>query len=108
MASKLISTSKSPSKDRARILIAGIGGGSLGTEIFKCLGLADRYSVFGCDISSLAYGHYQRGFEQTFLVDHENYVGSVLDVCRKEAIDVVIPGGEEPLVLLNAGIDQLL
>ncbi|HEX3145607.1 MAG TPA: ATP-grasp domain-containing protein, partial [Pyrinomonadaceae bacterium] len=81
--------------------MAGIGGASLGTEILKCLNLADRYTVFGCDISRLAFGHYQSGCEETFLIDRENYTESVLAVCQKAAIEIIIPGGEEPLVLLN-------
>ncbi len=94
-------------KDKPGILIAGIGGASLGTEILKCLVLADRYTVFGCDISRLAFGHYQHGFAKTFLVDRNRYVESVIEVCREASIDVIIPGGEEPLVLLNAARDQL-
>jgi carbamoyl-phosphate synthase large subunit len=94
--------------NKPRILIAGIGGASLGTEVFKCLALAGRYSIFGCDVSSLAYGHYQDGFEQTFVVDRRDYIEAVLEVCRKAAIDLVIPGGEEPSGLLNEARDRLL
>lgn len=83
-----------------RVMIAGIAGASLGTEILKCLMLAGGYTIFGCDISPLAYGHYVEEFEQTFLVDRANYVDSVLDVCRQARCDFVIPGGEEPMILL--------
>ncbi len=48
---------------RPRILVAGIGGASLGTEILKCLRDAGTYEVFGCDISEHAYGHYQEEAE---------------------------------------------
>jgi carbamoyl-phosphate synthase large subunit len=41
-----------------RVLVAGIGGASLGTEILKALQLAGRYELFGCDISPMAFGHY--------------------------------------------------
>jgi carbamoyl-phosphate synthase large subunit len=94
-------------KDQPRILVAGIGGASLGTEILKCLILAGRYRVFGCDISGLASGHYQEGVEQTFVVDRREYVASVLEVCGRANIDMIIPGGEEPLVLLNEAAGQL-
>ena len=94
-------------KEKPRVLIAGIGGASLGTEILKCLILAGRYRVFGCDISSFAYGHYQEGFERTFVVERRDYVGSVLEACREAAIDVIIPGGEEPLVLLTEASERL-
>lgn len=82
------------------VLIAGIGGASLGTEILKCLLLAGRYEVYGCDISPLAFGHYQHGFRGTLLVDRDDYVGSVLRVCAETGAQYVIPGGEEPMVLL--------
>jgi carbamoyl-phosphate synthase large subunit len=94
-------------KDKPRVLIAGIGGASLGTEILKCLILAGRYRAFGCDISSFAYGHYQDGCERTFLVERDNYVESVLEVCRASAIDVIVPGGEEPMVLLSEASERL-
>src|SRR3972149_3122156 len=83
-----------------RVLVAGIGGASLGTEILKSLLLSERYQIFGCDISELAYGHYQKGFIDTFVVDRNNYVESVLDVCRKADIHFIIPGGEEPMDFL--------
>jgi carbamoyl-phosphate synthase large subunit len=88
-------------KHRPKVLIAGIGGASLGTELLKCLLLVDRYDLFGCDVSNLAYGHYQSGFRKTFLVDPGNYIQSVLSVSVAEGIDFIIPGGEEPLLLLS-------
>jgi carbamoyl-phosphate synthase large subunit len=87
--------------DRIRVLIAGIGGASLGTEVLKCLLLADRYAAFGCDISPLAFGHYDGGFARTFVVDRDDYVASILRVCQTEEIRFIIPGGEEPLDLLS-------
>jgi len=96
-----------PSKHPPRVLVAGIGGASLGTEILKCLTLANRYAIFGCDVSRLAFGHYQGGCEQTFLIDRENYVDSILEACRKARIEIVIPGGEEPLALLSGARNKL-
>jgi carbamoyl-phosphate synthase large subunit len=83
-----------------RVLIAGIGGASLGTEIHKCLILSGNYEVFGCDISPFAYGHYQEGFAQTFRLDRNSYIVSVQEICKRNKIRVVIPGGEEPMALL--------
>jgi len=86
---------------RPSVLIAGIAGASLGTELLKCLIAANRYVVYGCDVSPYAYGHYD-GFEKTFLVDRTSYVGSVLEVCRKHRIEFVVPGADEPSLLLSA------
>ena len=82
------------------VLVAGIGGASLGTEVLKSLELARRYEIYGCDISEFAYGHYQPGVRQTFLVPRENYVAAIHDICVTHKIRAIIPGGEEPLALL--------
>ena len=89
------------SEKLTRVLVAGIGGASLGTEILKSLRDAGGYAVFGCDISEYAYGHYQKGLAGTFMVEQESYVELVLELCFKHGIRAVIPGGEEPLALLG-------
>jgi carbamoyl-phosphate synthase large subunit len=94
-------------KPPLRVMIAGIAGASLGTELLKCLQLADRYVAFGCDISPLAYGHYCGGFAKTFVIDRHNYIDSVLEACRKAEVKFVIPGGEQPLQLLMAAQERL-
>ncbi|MCD4823611.1 MAG: ATP-grasp domain-containing protein [Phycisphaerae bacterium] len=88
-------------KPDSRILIAGIGGASLGMEIFKCLRLAGGYSIFGCDISELAFGHFAEGFAETVKINRDRYIQEVVAACRKFQIQAIIPGGEEPMVLLS-------
>ena len=82
------------------VMIAGIGGASLGTEILKSLLTAEAYRVYGCDISPLAFGHYQEGFARTFLADESRYVESLKEICVNQKITALIPGGEAPLNLL--------
>ena len=41
--------------NRLKVMIAGVGGASLGTEILKSLKITNRYDIFGCDISPTAY-----------------------------------------------------
>ncbi len=82
------------------VLIAGVGGASLGTEIFKSLRHSGNYNVFGADISPYAYGLYQEDFVKTYIVDRKKYIGNILNICKKEKMDGIIPGGEEPLQLL--------
>ena len=89
------------SEKLTRVLVAGIGGASLGTEIIKSLGDAGGYAVFGCDISAYAYGHYQEGLAGTFIVEQGRYVESVRDLCEEHGIRAIIPGGEEPMALLG-------
>lgn len=87
--------------DHTSVLITGIGGASLGTEVLKSLLLTKHYKVYGCDISPLAFGHYQKGFEETFLVSREDYVQNVKKICIKNSIEVIVPGGEQPMELLS-------
>jgi carbamoyl-phosphate synthase large subunit len=83
------------------VLVAGIGGASLGTEIIKSLNLARNYTIYGCDISPLAFGHFQGGVEKTYCIEREKYVDSVVAICRQHQIQVIVPGGEEPMKLLG-------
>ena len=92
---------------KENVLIAGVGGASLGTEIFKCLRRSGNYSVVGADISPYAYGLYQEGFVKTYVIDREKYIQNILDICKKENIGAIIPGGEEPLLLLSNHKDLL-
>lgn len=89
-------------------MIAGIGGASLGTEICKCLCLAGKYEIYGCDISPTAYGLYDKGFAQTYRISRENYVSEVLEVCRQSGAKWLIPGGEQPNALLGAAAELFL
>lgn len=90
-----------------RIMIAGVGGASLGTEIFKSLELAGGMAVYGCDVSPTAYGLYQPGFAGTYCISREDYVDQVLGACRDAGVGFLIPGGEQPMTLLGAAVDRL-
>src|SRR6185295_15863650 len=88
------------SKKRS-VMVAGVGGASLGTEILKSLGLAkERYNVYCSDISPLAFGLYGANADESFLVPVKGYVTHLRDLCVRKNIEVVIPGGEQPLQLL--------
>ncbi len=89
------------------VMIAGIGGASLGTEICKALRLAGNYRVYGCDVSRTAYGLYAPGFDDTFLVDRSDYVSSVIAACKTAGANWLIPGGEQPMTLLGAATARL-
>ncbi|MBC8113741.1 MAG: ATP-grasp domain-containing protein [Candidatus Saccharimonas sp.] len=90
-----------------RVMVAGIGGASLGTELIKALSLASTYDVFGCDVSPLAYGHAMVDTCRTFVVDRDRYVESVLAACKKAGAALLIPGGEQPMVLLGRAKTEL-
>ena len=89
------------SDSMTKVMIAGIGGASLGTELCKCLSLAQTYEVYGCDISSTAYGLYDSHFHKTYHISSSNYPKSVLDACIDSGVSFLIPGGEQPMKLLG-------
>src|SRR5450432_1646195 len=84
-----------------KVLIAGLAGASLGTEIIKCLSKNSEYEIFGCDISPLAYGLYNELLAKSFVVDNNTYIESVIRICKENSIKYVIPGGEQPMVILS-------
>jgi carbamoyl-phosphate synthase large subunit len=87
-----------------RILVAGIGGASLGTEIGKALKLAGDYEILGCDIAELAYGHFDPNFARTWCVDRQAYVDNVLALCAQHGVQCVIPGADESAQLIGAAL----
>ncbi|WP_261250630.1 ATP-grasp domain-containing protein [Laspinema olomoucense] len=92
---------------KIKVMIAGVGGASLGTEIYKALQLTKSYEIYGCDISSTAYGLYEVGFAKTYLVNRHDYVASVINACMDTGVKWLIPGGEQPMLLLGAASDSL-
>lgn len=95
------------SNQLTKVMIAGIGGASLGTEIAKCLCLARNYEIYGCDISPRAYGLYDKAFRGTYVINRDNYVSEVLKVCRQSGAKWLIPGGEQPNALLCSESEQI-
>jgi len=86
---------ESPMKQR--ILIAGIGSGSLGFELLKCLSLSDDYEIFGADISKDAYGHSDSRFRATTVLQNATadlYANQLLAYAVDIGADVIAPGAE--------------
>lgn len=85
---------------KIKILIAGVGGASLGTEIIKCLKMSNDYEIFVCDICKYAYGLYNNEVK-SFVVDENNYIEDVIEICIKNNINYIIPGAEKTMVTLG-------
>ena len=92
--------------DRVAVLVAGIGGASLGSEVVKSLQHAGAYDVHGCDVSPLAFGHFMPGLAGTFVPDRSRYEESILDYCLARGVRAVVPGGEEPALLISRAADR--
>jgi len=89
---------KSYSGQKISVLIAGIGGGSLGLEMFKSLRHVGGYRLIGTDISEKAYGFNEEGFEQTYLLRRSSprkYALQILEICRRHTVNAIAPGAEE-------------
>jgi len=95
------------SSEPIKVMIAGIGGASLGTEIYKALQLIAGYEIYGCDISPTAYGLSEQGFVKTYRVSPNEYVPSVMNACLDAGVRFLIPGGEQPMILLGAATEEL-
>lgn len=94
--------------DDRSVMIAGVGGASLGTELAKALKLAGKWRVFGCDISEWAFGLHSGDFDQSFHVSRSNYVESVIESCVAANCRWLVPGGEQPLHLLSRARPELM
>jgi len=84
-------------QDVKKVLIAGIGQGSLGLEILKCLELEDSFMVYGADIQKNAYGHFDSRFIETFSVKSspiEKYCDDLISICHEKNISYIVPGAE--------------
>jgi len=85
-------------KKQISVLITGAGGaGSLGRELMKTLELANNdYKIVVTNSSSLSIGLYEN--VRSYIISQassKNYINDILNICKKEKIDVVI-GGSEP------------
>ncbi|MFC1844696.1 hypothetical protein ACFLZ5_07910, partial [Thermodesulfobacteriota bacterium] len=82
---------------KQRILIAGIGSGSLGLELLKCLSMSQDYEIFGADISINAYGHSDPRFKETrvlHMATDKIYANQLLAYAKNIKADVIAPGAE--------------
>ena len=84
-------------KRKISVLITGAGGaGSLGRELMKALNFAKNdYEIVVTNSSPLSVGLFEN--VKSYLIpsaSSKNYINTILDICKKEQIDVVIGGSE--------------
>jgi len=91
-----------------RILIAGIGSGSLGMELLKCISLSDQYKIYGVDISQSAYGHNDNRFSGTKAISAKNtddYLKQVLQYAQDVKANIIAPGAEATHKIISENRD---
>lgn len=80
-----------------KILIAGIGNGSLGLELLKCLLIDTEYLIYGTDSNPNASGFWNKSFKKTFVTrsgNNSEYLNDILEFAKTEKIEFVVPGSE--------------
>ncbi|MFA5088668.1 MAG: ATP-grasp domain-containing protein [Candidatus Omnitrophota bacterium] len=82
------------------IAVTGVGGG-VGQSILKCLA-GTPYRVVGVDSLHEATGLYcvEKGYVGKF-AGTDQFVERLLDICRKESVNVVFPGLDAELIPLS-------
>ncbi len=91
-------------KTNNRILIAGIGAGSLGIELLKCFALSGKFQVFGADIAEHAYGIGDGRFIKTKTLPNSknsNYIRDLLMFAEETGASIIAPGAEATAKLLS-------
>jgi carbamoyl-phosphate synthase large subunit len=89
------------------ILVWGLAGASLGMEVSKCLAKAGCTNLYGCDISSLAFGHYTGLFRRTFKVNPTRTRESLTEILDQVRPAIAIGGGDQVTRLQAANSDLL-
>ena len=96
-------------RKRARVLVTGVGGRSVGHQILHALLLADQaYDITAVDADPFSFGLYQ--VEKRFVVplaSAPGYVNSIVGLVRSGQIRVVIPGTEAELAVLAENREQI-
>ena len=95
------------SKFGTRVIVAGAGGASLGTETLKALALSGRYQAIAADIAPLAYGLYQREATASHLLRASNYLDDLIECCHREQARLVLPSAEPTLKIISGASDRL-
>lgn len=90
--------------NRARVLVTGVGGRSVGHQILQALLLVrDRYEIVATDADAFSYGLYQ--VKDRYIVPRASdprYLDSIRALIQKERIDIVLPGTEPEVAVLGA------
>jgi carbamoyl-phosphate synthase large subunit len=91
------------------ILVTGVGGGGVGEQLIKALGMSTLSKrVVGTDLDVDVARH--SGADGCHALPRANdpaYIERLLDICRRERIDVLLPGSEPELRVIAANARQL-
>lgn len=83
------------------VLVTCVGSG-VGQSVLDSLNLNRRYRILGCDGNRNIYANSY--CDKFFIVPNiysENYLLTILDICKKNSVDIVIPGHDHELSLFS-------
>ena len=94
------------SSSEISVLVTGVGGGSLGREIIKAFKIASRkYKIVAVDASNTSVGLFETPFRYIVpTANSKNYIEILLKICKKEDIQVLVPGSEPEIEVIAKNI----
>ncbi len=99
---------KTPSK--IRILVTGVGGGGIGSQILKALRMSKNdYCIVGADVTPISKGLME--VDRPYLLPRgtdPTYIDQLMTVCKQEDINVLFPGSDPELFVISKHRDRIL
>jgi len=88
------------------VLVTCVGSG-VGQSAIDSLNLSRDYRILGCDGNSNVYAHgYCDVFEVVPSIYATEYLDTILDLCDKHDVDLIIPGHDHELFVFATEIDR--
>lgn len=89
-------------------LVTAVGGRSVGYQILECLKLANSYRIVTADIDPFSPGLYEvDSAYQLPAANDSDYINKVLELAKKEKIDVILPGSQAEVKVIAKNIEVL-
>lgn len=96
---------------RLNVLITGVGGRGVGYQLLHALGLVkDRYRIVCVDAVSFSYGLYLDQVEGRYIVplaSSPDFIPALMEIIRRESIDVLLPGTEAELIRISKSRNEI-
>ncbi|PKQ64407.1 hypothetical protein BZG02_06225 [Labilibaculum filiforme] len=90
----------------ARVLITCAGSG-VGQSVLDSLNIHSRDILIGCDMNENVFAFdYCHHFHITSSIYSDTYIDELLVICKKENVDIVIPGHDHELLLFANNIKR--
>lgn len=97
--------------NKCKILITGTGGCGVGEGLFKAISQSkSNFSIYTCNSSSnsiFLFDNIKKSFIVPLAKDI-NYIESIINICLKNNIKVLIPGSEPELVVISNNINTFI